>query len=195
MRAMDFNCISDNTSYGRVVDGSKDLSDRFYERAKPALENPDITFRHITKKDLHKAPQYFHDVYNAAWGGHSGVKPMSLQQCEKMFKKLKPIADLKLLYFGFHKDQPISFFISIPELNRLFKHVNGKMNLLGKAKFMYHKLTGSCDKMLGLVFGVIPEWHGKGVESAMVVAYTDIAWKQGLPYKTIEMNWCGDFQP
>ncbi len=182
-------------TYGRPVGGEKALTDRMYERAQQALDNPDISFRHITKKDLKKAPQYFHDVYNAAWGGHSGVKPMTLQQCEKMFKKLKPIADLRLLYFGFYKEQPISFFISIPELNQLFKHVNGKMDLLGKMKFMYHKWTGSCNKMLGLVFGVIPEWHGKGVESAMVVSYTKIAFSGELPYKTIEMNWCGDFNP
>ncbi|MDP6908545.1 MAG: hypothetical protein QF371_03515 [Flavobacteriales bacterium] len=182
-------------TYGRDVGKTKDFDERFYERAKQALDNPDISFRHITKKELEKAPQYFHDVYNAAWGGHSGVKPMTLQQCQKMFKKLKPIADLRLLYFGFYKDQPISFFISIPELNQLFKHVNGKMDIIGKIKFMYHKWTGSCNKMLGLVFGVIPEWHGKGVESAMVISFSDIAWNQGLPYKTIEMNWCGDFNP
>ncbi len=182
-------------TYGRTLGREQELTDRMYERAQQALDNPDISFRHITKKDLKKAPQYFHDVYNAAWGGHSGVKPMTLQQCEKMFKKLKPIADLRLLYFGFYKEQPISFFISIPELNQLFKHVNGKMDLLGKMKFMYHKWTGSCNKMLGLVFGVIPDWQSKGVESAMVVSYSEIAYSGTLPYDTIEMNWCGDFNP
>jgi GNAT superfamily N-acetyltransferase len=182
-------------TFGRVVDGSKDLDARFYERAQQALKNPDITFRYIKKKDFDKAAIYFHHVYSKAWGGHSGVKPMSLEQAQKMFKKLHPVADERLIYFGFYKDEPISFFLSIPELNQLYKHVNGKMNWLGKLKFFYHMKTGSCKKMLGLVFGVIPEWQGKGVESAMVISYTDIAWKQGLPYKTIEMNWIGDFNP
>lgn len=182
-------------TFGRVVDASKDLDARFYERAQQALNNPDITFRYIKKKEFDKAAVYFHEVYSKAWGGHTGVKPMSLEQAQKMFKKLKPIADERLIYFGFYKDEPISFFLSIPELNQLFKHVNGKMNWFGKLKFAYHMKTGSCKKMLGLVFGVIPEWQGKGVESAMVVAYSDIAWNQGLPYKTIEMNWIGDFNP
>ena len=182
-------------TYGRVVDKSKDFDPRFYERAQEALKNPDITFRYIKKKNFAKAAVYFHEVYSKAWGGHSGVKPMSLEQAQKMFKKLKPIADEKLIYFGFYKEQPISFFLSIPELNQLFKYVNGKMNWWGKLKFAYHMKMGHCKKMLGLVFGVIPEWHGKGVESAMVINYSDIAWKQGLPYTTIEMNWCGDFNP
>jgi GNAT superfamily N-acetyltransferase len=182
-------------TYGRIVDGSKDFEPRFYKRAQKAIANPDINFRYIKKKDFDKAAVYFHEVYSKAWGGHSGVKPMSLQQAQTMFKKLKPIADERLIYFGFYKDKPISFFLSIPELNQLFKYVNGNMNWFGKLKFAYHMKMGHCRKMLGLVFGVVPEWHGKGVESAMVIAYTEIAWKQGLPYKTIEMNWCGDFNP
>jgi hypothetical protein len=182
-------------TYARDIRKTKDFEPRFYERAQWALDNPDLSFRHLTKADMPKAAAYFHEVYSKAWGGHSGVKPMSLEQCEKMFKKLRPIADLRLLYFGFYKEQPIAFFMSIPELNQLFKHVNGKMNLWGKIKFMYHKLTGSCNKALGLVFGVVPEWHGKGVEAAIVVAFSKLAWGKGLPYDTIEMNWCGDFNP
>ena len=122
-------------TFGRDVQKTKDFEPRFYERAQQALNNPDITFRYIKKKDFDKAAVYFHEVYTKAWGGHSGVKPMTLEQAQKMFGKLKPIADEKLIYFGFYKDQPISFFISIPELNQLFKHVGGNMNWLGKLKF------------------------------------------------------------
>lgn len=190
-----FGLYFNQYTFGRDVQKTKDFEPRFYERAQDALNNADITFRYIKKKNFDKAAVYFHEVYAKAWGGHSGVKPMSLEQAHKMFAKLKPIADERLIYFGFYKDQPISFFLSIPELNQLFKHVNGKMNWLGKLKFAYHMKMGHCRKMLGLVFGVIPEWHGKGVESAMVVSYSDIAWNKGLPYKTIEMNWIGDFNP
>lgn len=190
-----FGLYFNQYTFGRDVQKTKDFEPRFYERAKEALDNPEITFRYIRKKDFDKAAEYFHEVYSKAWGGHSGVKPMTIEQAHKMFRKLKPVADERLVYFGFYKGKPISFFLSIPELNQLFKHVNGKMNWLGKLKFLYHQKTGSCKKMLGLVFGVIPEWHGKGVESAMVISYTDIAWKKGLPYKTIEMNWIGDFNP
>lgn len=182
-------------TYARDIRKTKDFEPRFYERAQLALADPNLTFRHLTKADMPEAAAYFHEVYNKAWGGHSGVKPMTLEQCEKMVAKMKPIADLRLLYYAFYKNQPIAFFISIPELNQLFKHVNGNMNLWGKLKFMYHKLTGSCNKALGLVFGVVPEWHGKGVEAAIVVAFSKLAWGKGLPYDTIEMNWCGDFNP
>ncbi len=182
-------------TYARDIRKTKDFTPRFYERAQQALKNPDLTFRHLTKKEMPKAAHYFLEVYTKAWGGHPGVKPMTLEQCEKMFKKLAPVADMRLLYYGFYKEQPIAFFLSIPELNQLFKHVNGKMNLIGKLKFLYHKTMGTCNKALGLVFGVVPEWHGNGVEAAIVVAFSKLAWGKGLPYETIEMNWCGDFNP
>lgn len=190
-----FKLYFNQYTYGRDVQKTKDFEPRFYERAKEALGNPDISFRYIRKQEFDKAAVYFHEVYTKAWGDHKGVKPMTLEQAQKMFEKLKPIADERLIYFGFHKDSPISFFLSIPELNQLFKYVDGNMNWLGKLKFAYHLKMGHCKKMLGLVFGVVPEWHGHGVESAMVVSFSDIAWVKGLPYRTIEMNWIGDFNP
>lgn len=188
-----FKLYFNQYTYGREAHlRNNDFSESFYKKAASTLNNPDITFRWLSGSEVKKGPEYFHKVYNAAWGGHSGVPAMKLEQCEKMFKKLKPIYDKRLIYFGFYKDEPISFFISIPELNTLFKHVNGKMDLLGKLKFLYHKYTGSCNKILGLVFGVVPEWQGKGVETAMIVAWSKTDWR---PYETIEMNWCGDFNP
>lgn len=188
-----FKLYFNQYTYGREAHlRNHDFSDRFYERAQETLDNQDITFRSLSGSEIKKGPEYFHKVYNAAWGGHSGVPTMKLEQCEKMFRKLKPIYDKRLIYFGFYKDEPISFFISIPELNTLFKHVDGKMDTMGKLKFLYHKYTGSCNKILGLVFGVVPVWQGKGVESAMVVNWSKIDWS---PYETIEMNWCGDFNP
>jgi hypothetical protein len=47
-----------------------------------------------------------------------------------------------------------------------------------------------------LVFGVIPEQQGKGVDSAMIVNFSQIAWKKrNFRYNDLEMNWIGDFNP
>jgi hypothetical protein len=100
-----------------------------------------------------------------------------------------------LIYFAFYKGEPVGFFIQIPEINQIFKHVNGKMDLIGKLKFLWYKTFFPPNKMLGLVFGVVPEHQGKGVESAIVISYDKMSGKPSFPYKTIEMNWIGDFNP
>ncbi|WP_200974552.1 hypothetical protein [Echinicola sp. 20G] len=181
-------------TYMRPVKGV-DFDPKFHKRAAITIDDPDYNYRYLKGKELkEKFPEYFVTVYNKAWARHMG-KTMSIKEAQLMLKKLKPVLDEKLIYFGFYKNEPISFFISIPELNQIFKHVNGKLDWIGKLKFLYHKLFNPPNKMLGLVFGVVPDHQGKGVESAMVKKYNDMSDQPSFPYETIEMNWIGDFSP
>jgi hypothetical protein len=171
------------------------IEPKMEERALGILANPAFNFRYLRGKELwEKFPEYFMKVYNKAWARHMG-KSISEREAKLMLSKMKPIIDPKLVYFGFHKEEPVSFFINIPEINQLFKHVNGKLNLIGKLKFLWHRTFNPPEKMLGLVFGVVPELQGKGVESAMIISYRNMIAKNKLHYKTIEMNWIGDFNP
>lgn len=181
-------------TYARPVKQG-DYSERFLERAQRILNNTDYEFRYIPKSEIHKAPDYFLEVYNKAWGGHSGVKPLTSVQTKAMFKSMKPVMDERLIYFGFYKGEPVSFFISLPELNQVFKYLNGRMDWLGKLMFLYYKTFKPNSKMLGLVFGVVPEHQGKGVEGAMITRYQEFVKDPKFPYQNIEMNWIGDFNP
>ena len=168
---------------------------KMVQRAQVILANKDYSFRYIKGKELQeKAPEYFMTVYNKAWARHMG-KSIALKEAQLMFAKMKPILDPRLIYFAFFKGEPVGFFIQIPEINQIFKHVNGKMDLIGKLKFLWYKTFSPPNKMLGLVFGVVPEHQGKGVESAIVLSYDQMSGKASFPYKTIEMNWIGDFNP
>lgn len=182
-------------TYMRPVQGVG-FDEKMVARANEVLKNPDFEFRHMEGKELKdKAAQYFMDVYNKAWSRHMG-KTLTLKETQLMFGKMKPIMDPRLIYFGFYKGEPISFFINIPEINQIFKYVDGKLDLWGKIKFLYNKTFNPPNKMLGLVFGVIPEFQGKGIDSAMIMAYNEkFAKHDWFAYKTIEMNWIGDFNP
>ncbi len=103
--------------------------------------------------------------------------------------------DERIMWFAYFEDEPIGFFINLPELNQIFKHVNGRLNLMGKIKFLYYKKMRTCKKMFGIAFGVAPEYQGRGVESALVIALSTYVWKKNAPYIDFEMNWIGDFNP
>lgn len=181
-------------TYARNVQGLG-FDEKMIARANVVIDNPDYEFHYLKGKELkEKAPEYFMTVYNKAWARHMG-KSLALKEAQMMFGKMKPIIDEKLIYFGFYKGEPVSFFIQIPEINQIFKHVNGKMDLIGKLKFLWYKTFSPPNKMLGLVFGVVPEHQGKGVESAMIITYDKMSGKPDFQYKTIEMNWIGDFNP
>jgi hypothetical protein len=116
-------------TYMRPVKGVG-FDEKMIDRANKILGNPDYVFRHLKKSELSdKGPQYFMEVYNKAWARHMG-KSLTLKETQLIFKQLKPIVDPRLVYFGFYKGEPISFFINIPEINQIFKYVNGKLDLI-----------------------------------------------------------------
>lgn len=171
------------------------LSDKVRAKAERIMSNPSYSFRHIEKKNIARYVEDFRTIYNKAWVKHSGVNEMTKVQAESIFRKLKPVIDENILMFAYYENEPVAFFLNLPELNQIFKHVNGKLNLIGKLKFLYHKYRKTCTKMFGVVFGVVPEHQGKGVEAAIVYALSDFAWSEKCKYLDIEMNWIGDFNP
>jgi hypothetical protein len=142
------------------------LNPRLKEKADRIFQNPKYSFQHMRLKEIDKYTEYFRDIYNAAWAAHKGVPQLSLQVAKHLMKQMKPIIDEKIMWFGFYEDEPIAFFIMLPEVNQIFKHVNGKMNLIGKIKFVWHKWRKTNKKMFGMVFGIVPDHQGKGVEGS-----------------------------
>ena len=73
---------------------------------------------------------------------------------------------------------------------------NGKFGLRQKLRLMWDlKVRKSCDRIFGIIFGITPEFHGKGVESAIMVKYWQFLERTKNPYKSMELAWIGDFNP
>ena len=180
--------------YYRTVE--EKLEPEVYRKATAILENPDYHFQHISKKELKKYAEDFRTVYNKSWTKFEGVKSMSEAHAMSIMNQLKPVLDERIVWFGYYKNEPISFFICLPELNQLFKYTNGKLDWWGKLKFVYHRWKGDGKGMFGIVFGVVPDHQRKGVETAMVVASSKVIQNNSsIPYTEFQMNWIGDFNP
>lgn len=179
------------TYYRPVSDG---LTQKLYDKFERVIKDPNFSFKHLTKKDLDKFTEDFRTVYNEAWGKHTGVKGMASAQAKAIMQKIKPVLDERLIWFAYYGERPVAFFIMLPELNQIFKHVNGKLDLVGKIKFLWYRYVVGVKKMFGVAFGVVPDFQGKGVEGAIIVACSDLIQNRS-PYKEFEMNWIGDFNP
>jgi len=166
----------------------------FIRKNKNLKEKVGVSVNNVTGKSIDEITQDFLTVYNAAWGGHDNFKPMRLSMAQKIMNSLKPVIDKRIIIFAYHDNKPIGFFINIPELNEIFKFVNGNLNLLGKLKFLYHQKIGTPRTMVGIVFGVAKEWQGKGVEGAMIHWAGEYITKN-TKYREIVMTWIGDFNP
>ena len=171
------------------------LKQKMFDRYKPFGKDPDFTARHIKKDQLEKYASDFTIVYNKAWAGHGGLKQLSKEQVIIMFKKMKPVMDERIIWFAYHKEEPIAIFINIPDLNQWFKYLDGKFSLVQKLKFLWVKKFKTNKKFCGLVFGVVPEWQGKGIDAFIVVESAKLIQSPAIDYTEYEMQWIGDFNP
>lgn len=187
-----FQVYFEQYTFHRSVDAP--LPPIYAEKADRIAKDTNYRFEHIQKNKLDKYAEDFRYIYNKAWVKHSGVREMPKAQAMSVMKQLKPVLDEDIVWFAYYNEEPIGFFIMIPELNQIFKHLGGQLDWIGKIKFMYHKLRGTCKKMFGMVFGIIPDYQGRGLEGAIVTA----AAKKVQPmkkYTDFEMNWIGNFNP
>lgn len=171
------------------------LPEKYKEKALRIARDPNYNYKNYDKSKLDTFVEDFISIYNKAWAKHGGVKGMAKAQAVSIFKQMNAIVDTDIVVFAYYKNEPIGFFLMIPELNQIFKYLHGKFDLIAKLKFLYHqKIRKSCRKMFGVAFGIIPEYQARGVEGAIIMEAARIIQPKNK-YDTFEMNWIGDFNP
>lgn len=171
------------------------LAQKIWDRHALYADNPAFKARYIDKSQLEKFAVDFATVYNAAWAGHGGLKQLKKEQVIHMFNQMKPVMDEKIVWYVYHNEAPIAIFINLPDLNQWFKYLDGKFDLWHKLKFLWIKKTRPCKKFVGLVFGIVPEWQGKGIDSFMIAEAAKVVQQPNIDYTEYEMQWIGDFNP
>lgn len=180
-------------TYARQV--MEPVSERLAYKADLVAKDKNYSFRHLGRTETNRLPEMIRTVYNRAWANRAENPELTLAQAKLLVKQMKPILDHRLLWFGFYKEDPIAFFLSLPEVNQWFKHVNGNLGGIGLLKFIWAKLFRPNHKAFGILFGVVPEHQGSGVDGALVIAARAVYQSGKLPYTDYEMNWIGDFNP
>lgn len=166
----------------------------FHRKYQQLADDARIRMHDAVGRSVEQIAQDFCIVYNDAWVDHDNHKAMELSTALKIVKAMKPVMDPRLLIFIRCDDRPIAMYISLPELNEIFRYVHGDLNWIGKLKFLWHKWRGTVQSMTGIVFGVAKEWQGKGIEGALIVfAEKNIVDKK--LYKDTVLTWVGDFNP
>ncbi len=170
------------------------LPEKYAERSDRVARDPKYHSEHIKKDNLPKYAEDFRQIYNKAWGTHNNFKGMAKEQAMAIMKTIKPIMDEELIWFAYYDKEPVGFFIMLPEINQIIRHLGGKLNWWGKLKFLWYKWRGEVSNIFGVAFGIVPEHQGKGVEGFIIMAAARLVQPKGR-YKEFEMTWIGDFNP
>lgn len=166
----------------------------FVRKYNMLMSDPDYRISDVNGMSADQIAQDFLTVYNSAWGGHHGFKPMALAQAKKTIQALKPVMDPDIVVFVYHKEKPVAFYVNIPELNEIFSHVKGNLNWWGKLLFLWHKWRKTSKTMVGIVFGIDRDYQGKGIDGAMI-KWSELHIVSKKRYDKTILTWIGDFNP
>jgi hypothetical protein len=109
-------------------------------------------------------------------------------------QSMKPVIDEHIVWFIYHKNEPIGCWLNLPDLNQWFKHLHGKFGFFQKVKFLWIKKFGKCNRFVVLVFGIVPEFQGTGADSYIIIEAAKVIQPEAK-YQYYEMQWIGDFNP
>ena len=149
-----------------------DIKDFYSERLQKLSDM--IKARHgyhcvrIERNNLEQGAEWFATAYNQAFKHWPYFKPLTGAEILPTFKAMKPIMDPHLTCITFDGDRPIGLGALIPDLNRYFKGLNGKLRWYQIPWFLYRLKYRPEPGCKGIAFGIDAEYQRKGVFPVMI---------------------------
>jgi len=182
------------TQYAQItnhLDILKPFPERFYKIAKWVTQKPGYEFKHLKAHQIEQFAADFMEIYNDAWRDFENFVPITHATILESFKKMKPLMDENLILFAYVKGEPVSFLVNLPDANLMLKPLKGKLDLVGKLKFLYYKWKG-VSRMRAIVMGTKQKYQNLGIESGLFITLGEYVLPRNQ-YKELELSWVGDF--
>lgn len=172
-----------------------DLPERFWKIAAWVAKKPEYRYEHFTFRNQ---DQYIHDfieIHKKAWSSHGNYKPVRFEQLREMISTASLLLDEEFIWFVYHNQEPVAFFMMIPDFNQVMKILNSsKMNLVKYLKMKSLLKKNVINRCRVIVLGVVPKYQGLGLESGIFWQLKQVMLRKPW-YKEMEMSWVGDFNP
>jgi len=180
---------------GFHLDITKEIPERFLKIAEWVAKKTEYEFKHFSWNNQEQFTLDFAEVFNVAWDSFKeNFEPLKPEYIRKTIKKAKAIIDEEFIWIAYRNKKPIAIYLMYPDVNQILNHLNGKLNLLNKLKFVYLKQKKTITRARGVLMGVIPKYQGLGIESAFIWNLIQV-FNRKPHYKEIEFSWVGDFNP
>jgi hypothetical protein len=169
--------------------------ERIMRIAEWISKRPGFSFRHFEVKNSAKFVNDIAEIYNSTWSVFKeDFTPIDPSFLYESLKKARPILDEELIWFAYHREKPIAFFIILPDLNQILKYFRGSMGPWNMLRFLWYKSQHKITRGRALVGGVHPSHQNSGVESAIFL-HIYRSFEKKPWYRELELSWVGDFNP
>ncbi len=126
-----------------------------------------ITIRPLNMKDFKGEVELVKKLYNDCWEDNWGFIPMTDAEIDVLADGFKPVVVPELVPFVMKDGKPIAFCLTLPDLNEVLRpNRNGGM-FPASLTMLYKLKMKKLKRARILLLGVLPEWRGKGIDSAL----------------------------
>jgi GNAT superfamily N-acetyltransferase len=190
-----FRTYFEQYSYHKDVASVEVFPERFMKIAEWISKRPGYTFRHFEYGQKDKIIADMVEIYNATWSVFKeDFTPLDPARLNNTLIQAKAFLDPDLIWFAYHNERPVAFFVIFPDLNQIIKHFNGRLNLWNKLRFVWYKVTHEMTRARAIVAGVHPSYQNSGIESAIFLELFRVFRRKRF-YRELELSWVGDFNP
>ncbi|MFC1485357.1 hypothetical protein ACFL5N_02780 [bacterium] len=141
------------------------------KKLEKRLDDNDVNIRQIDMHNISKEVEFALDVYNEAWEKNWGFVPWTQEEFYAIVNDLKKLADPRLVLFLEVDNKPAGMLVAVPDYNQVIKKLNGKLDLIGLLKFLWHK--GKIDQARLMILGVKKQYRKKGYELLLYLVATE----------------------
>jgi GNAT superfamily N-acetyltransferase len=154
------------------------LTDKVAERYK-------VHVRPLDMQNFNQEVKTIIELSNQSLADNWGFSPVTEAEVRAMAHDLKPIIHPKAVLFAEDRQgRPIGFAIAIPDVNQILKGINGSLLPFGWIKMLWQLPRLTQYRMFAL--GVIPEYHGMGIDSLMYRALYEACYSPDI---RVEINY------
>lgn len=171
--------------YAFFMTQNREITKRIDEIVARFKKESQVVIRTVNMKKLDEEAKKITFVYNNAWEKNWGFVPWTEREMEFMVKKLRLIADPKLVLLAEKDGKPVGFGFGLPNYNEVLKKMNGRITPLTLIRFLIFR--GKIKSMRAMVFGVLKEYRNTGLSYYLYSEMEKNAIEQG--YESCEMSW------
>jgi len=147
-----------------------------------------IEVRTIDVSNFDSELQTVREIYNSAWSKNWGFVPMTEEEINHTADDFKKILDPDIVFLAFVDGKPAGFSLALPDLNPVFRAMNGKLFPLGLFKFLWHtKIKKSITGLRFLAMGVVHKYQKRGIDNIFYLDTYRNGTKKG--YTWAELSW------
>ena len=161
------------------------IPERIIRRTDRVADRWGIHIRQIDMRRYDQEVQTLIELSNNSIINNWGYSPVTEAEAQAMARDLKAVIQPKgVLFAEDSAGKTIGFAIALPDINRLLKGLNGRLFPIGFVKLLYGIPRLRNYRLFAL--GVIPEFHGKAVDSLLYRALNE---SLASPETWVEINY------